>query len=353
MVYEHDRMRIATSLLVILTVLITVMGCEAPQSDTSSESNTRETDASDADSSFIFTAAGDYGSSKDATATLDLIERSGASFNIALGDLSYTDAPESDWCGYVHSRVGKKFPFQLVAGNHEDDFGGDGHISEFAACLPDRMDSVGAYPEEYYFDYRDLARFIMISPDLTIEGKHYFYGDSNKHYDWVAKTIDDARTSEIPWVIVGMHKNCLSVGEYYCNIYQELMSLLVEKKVDLVLQAHDHTYQRTRQLGTGPACAIVKVDSFDEDCVVDSGEDDVYTKGAGPVFVVTGVAGAELYDVHPNDPEAGYFVEWMGRNSDPRKGFTRFAVSRREISARFVGSTSTSDFADRFAIMAH
>jgi hypothetical protein len=192
----------------------------------------------------------------------------------------------------------------------------------------------------------------MISPDLTKEGKHYFYGDANKHYEWVAKTIDDARAADIPWVIVGMHKNCLSVGEYYCNIYQELMSLLVEKKVDLVLQAHDHTYQRTRQLDTGSSCAIVKVDSFDDDCVVDSGEDNAYTKGAGPVFVITGAAGADLYDISPNDPEAGYFVKWMGKNSDPRKGFTKFTVSRGEISAEFVGSTSTSDFTDRFAIRA-
>jgi len=147
-----------------------------------------------------------------------------------------------------------------------------------------------------------------------------------------------------------MHKNCLSVGAYYCNIYQELMSLLVKKKVDLVLHAHDHTYQRTRQLATGSSCPMVKVDSFDADCVVDSGEDNAYTKGAGSVFVTTGTAGAELYDIKSKDPEAGYFVRWMGANSDPRKGLTKFAVSREEISAEFVGSTSTSDFADRFAI---
>jgi len=214
------------------------------------------------------------------------------------------------------------------------------------------MDSVGNYPEEYYFDYGGLARFIMISPDLTIDGKHYFYGESNKHYDWVANAIDDARAADIPWVIVGMHKNCLSVGAYYCNIYQELMSLLVEKKVDLVLHAHDHTYQRTRQLAAGSSCAVVKVDSFDEDCVVDSGEDDAYDKGAGSVFVVTGVAGAKLYETNPDDPEAGYFVKWMGANSDPRKGFAKFTVSGAEISAEFVGSTSTSDFADEFAIRA-
>jgi 3',5'-cyclic AMP phosphodiesterase CpdA len=278
--------------------------------------------------------------------------RSGASFNLALGDLSYTDAPESEWCDYVHSRVGDKFPFQLVAGNHEDDFGGDGHISEFATCLPDRMDSVGDYAKEYYFDYRGVARFILISPDLTIDGEHFFYGDSNEHYEWLEKTIDDARAADIPWVIVGMHKNCLSVGEYYCDIYQELMSLLVEKKVDLVLHAHDHTYQRTRQLATGSSCTVVEVDSFDEDCVVDSGEDDAYTKGSGSVFVTTGTAGEGLYETNPDDPEAGYVVKWMGANSDPRKGFTKFTVSDAEISAEFVGSTSTSDFADEFVIRA-
>jgi hypothetical protein len=321
------------------------MSCRGPASDTTPQ-------PIEPTSGFVFTAAGDYGFSKDTTATLDLMARSGADFNLALGDLSYTDAAESEWCDYVRSKVGGALPFQLVAGNHEDDFGEHGHITKFAACLPDRMDSVGDYPEEYYFDYRGLARFIMISPDLTIEGKHYFYGDANKHYEWVAKAIDDARAADIPWVIAGMHKNCLSVGEYYCNIYQELMSLLVEKKVDLVLQAHDHTYQRTRQLGTGPSCAIVKVDSFDDDCVVDSGEDDAYTKGAGPVFVVTGAGGADLYDINPNDPEAGYFVTWMGANSEPRRGFTKFTVSRGEISAAFVGSTSTSNFTDRFAIRA-
>ena len=149
-----------------------------------------------------------------------------------------------------------------------------------------------------------------------------------------------------------MHKNCLSVSEYYCNIHQDLMSLLVEKKVDLVLYAHEHTYQRTRQIGTGSSCAVVKVDSFDEDCVVDGGEDDAYTKGAGSVFVTTGAAGEELYETNPDDPEAGYFVEWMGLNSGPRKGFAKVKVSGAEITSEFVGSTPTSSFTDRFTIRA-
>ncbi len=97
-----------------------------------------------------------------------------------------------------------------------------------------------------------------------------------------------------------MYKNCLSVEAYYCNIYQELMTLLVEKKVDLILHAHDHTYQRIRQLATGSPCVIVKVDSVDDDCVVDSGEDNVNTIGAGPVFYRYG---GHRSGALPNNPE--------------------------------------------------
>jgi hypothetical protein len=60
-----------------------------------------------------------------------------------------------------------------------------------------------------------------------------------------------------------------------------------------------------------------------------------------------GDTGAELYQTTPNDPEARYFLEWMGANSDPRKEFT---VSREEILAEFVGSTSIPDFTDKFTI---
>ena len=95
----------------------------------------------------------------------------------------------------------------------------------------------------------------------------------------------------------------------------------------------------------------MEVDSFDEGCVVDDGEDNVYAKGAGIVSVVAGTGGADLWDVDTDDPEAGYFVEWMGANSsDPRKGFVRFMVSGTEISAEFVGSTTSSRFTDGFTI---
>ncbi len=81
--------------------------------------------------------------------------RTGAAFNLlALGDLSYSGiGTESAWCDYVKSKVGPTFPFQLIAGNHEEDGGEDDHSDNFAACLADRIGVTGTYDKQYYFDY--------------------------------------------------------------------------------------------------------------------------------------------------------------------------------------------------------
>jgi hypothetical protein len=147
-----------------------------------------------------------------------------------------------------------------------------------------------------------------------------------------------------------MHKSCLSMGQYYCHIHQELFSLLIEENVDLVLHGHDHSYQRTRQISSGPGCDVVRVDAFNPACLVGSARSDVYQKGAGPVFVLTAAAGGRLYDVNEGDAEAGYFAAWMGANRKPRNGFSKFRLTRDELSAEFVGSTATSEFTDRFII---
>jgi hypothetical protein len=301
--------------------------------------------------SFTFTAAGDYGFGSDITATLKLIPRLQPDFHLALGDLKYENPlSESQWCDYVKSNVGEKFPFLLISGNHEDDYGKDGHITNFAKCLPDRIGVTGDYARQFYFDYRGLARFILISPDLTINEKHYYYGDNNANYQWVAETIDEARSAGIPWVIVGMHKSCLSMGEYYCHIYADLFNLLIDKKVDLVLQAHEHSYQRSKQLAASPGCPAVPIDSFNPRCVVDDGKDNKYTKGLGTVFVIAGTAGVPLYKIKTDDSEAGYFAKWMGANIKPRKGLMKFTASDKQVAGEFVGSTGTSNFSDKFTI---
>ncbi|MBI3968146.1 MAG: metallophosphoesterase [Chloroflexi bacterium] len=302
--------------------------------------------------SFIFTAAGDYGTGPDVVATLELIPTSGADFHLALGDLSY-DAPgtEPAWCELVKSVVGPSFPFQLLAGNHEADHGGNGHIDNFAACLPDRLGGItGAYAKEYYFDYQGLVRFVLVSPNLTINGHYYAYTAGSRRYRWVAEVIDGARAAGIPWVVAGMHENCITIGEKSCEIGADLWNLLIAKKVDLVLQAHDHSYQRSKQLALSPTCTAIPLETFSSSCVVDAGPSDSFKKGHGTVSVITGAAGRQLYDLNTADPEIGYFAKWMGRNVSPRRGLVKLTVTDTQIVGEFLAPSSTSAFSDRFSI---
>src|SRR6266705_2778270 len=252
----------------------------------------------------------------------------GAAFYLALGDLSYgSTGSEQSWCDLVKSHVGSSFAFELVSGNHEDDARPNGFIDNFAACLPDRMNAHGRYGAEYYFDVGPLLRVIVIAPNLRVGGVSYEYVQGNSRYAWLAQRIDEARAAAIPWVIVGMHKVCITLGEKSGEIGADLMNLLISNRGDLVLQGHDHTYQRSKQL----TCA--SRGSFMSDCVGDDGSDDTYTKGAGTIFVVAGAFGNTFYPIDTLDPEVGYFARWLGSNANPTYGFVKYTVTPTRISA--------------------
>src|SRR5712692_8239752 len=294
--------------------------------------------------SFSFTAGGDIGGNSSSSKTLDLIAQSGSNFHLAIGDLSYSEiTPESAWCSYVQSHVGSTFPFELISGNHED--GGevqDGLIDNFTQCLPDRLGAVGTYGKEYYFDYpasSPIARFMMISPNLTFtNGGAYTYAAGTTHYNWVANTIDNARAAGIKWVIVGMHKVCISIGVMSCEIGNDLLNLLVSKKVDLILQGHDHDYQRSKQLAlNSTTCTAIQAETYNSSCVVNDGSKGSYTQGSGPVLVIVGTIGEGLSTLNTSDGDAGYFAKWMGNNITPTNRLTKFTVSSDQltVSANF------------------
>ncbi len=303
-------------------------------------------------SSFVFGVAGDLDANTATTASLDALAVSGSSFFLALGDLSYgTIRPETAWCSYVTSHLGTGFPFELLSGNHEDGGEtGNGLIDNFAACLPDRIGGIsGTYAKEYYFDYpvaRPLARLIMISPDLTFtNGGFYSYAAGSPHYDWLVNAIDGARATGIPWVFVGMHKVCITEGVKACEVGADLVNLLTNKKVDLVLQGHDHNYQRSKQL------TCVTVGSFSNGCVADDGVDGIYMKGWGTVFVIAGIFGRALASISSTDPEAAYFTSAFGSSSTGSgHGFVEYSVTPERVDARLVMATG-GPFNDTFSIV--
>lgn len=308
-------------------------------------------------SAFSFAAAGDLAQTPTTNASLARLPSSGANFFLALGDLSYREAGEEpSWCNLVQSYVGATYPFELLSGSHEagaeQDLGEPieqpvSLIDNFVKCLPDRMGSTGVYGKEYYFDYphaNPLARIILISPAMNYSfGGYYDYKAGRSHYVWLSQTIDAARSLGIPWIIVGMYKDCLSTARYSCEVSQDLTKLLIDKKVDLVFQAHDHDYQRSKQL----TCENPNV--FLSSCVANDGSAGIYKRGQGTIFVIQGTFGQVYYNISASRPDYPYFASAMGFNTTGKgHGFVVYTVSQNMIHAQ---TNFSGTFSDSFTIV--
>ncbi|MFD1211130.1 metallophosphoesterase [Arthrobacter sp. GCM10027362] len=305
-----------------------------------------------AESSVHFTAAGDFAATAQTKAVLAETARLRPDLSLALGDLSYGEtASERDWCGLVTAALGPDFPFELISGNHESD-GGDGDIREFVRCLPNRLPGlVGTYGRQWYVDVpRDnpVLRLVMISPGLDYpDSSDEDYTAGSPQYRWTADAIDSARTAGIPWVVVGAHKPCHSIGRYDCDLGEDMANLLVQKKVDLVLHGHEHLYQRTYQLGPGPGCPALAPDTATAACLRD--KSGPFDAGAGTVFATVGTGGKELRDVDLQDPDAPYFAAYSATNANPAHGLLDVHVTRTELTAAFVPAGGGA-FRDAFTI---
>lgn len=346
-------MRLGRRLGVVATVVgVALLAACAGSAGSGERGSEREPQPGAGGPTLTFTASGDIGTTAESEKTLEQISSLDPDLHLALGDLSYGEAgKEGAWCDFVTKRVGADLPFQLLSGNHESD-GLNGDIDAFADCLPNRLPGLaGEYARQYSVDVPanvPLVRLVMISPGLTFSDGPWSYAPGSERFEWTRQAIEGARAAAIPWVVVGMHKPCLSIGAYGCDPGPELVDLLVSSGVDLVVSGHEHLYQRTVQLGIGDGCASIAPQRISEACVVDDGAS--LDQGRGTVFVTVGTGGTALRDVHIDDPETAYFGAWSGANADPTWGNLEVRLSESLLEAEFVAAVGS--FADRFRIVA-
>src|SRR2546422_1214190 len=351
-----------------------------------------------ASASFSFAASGDIGGLTVSTSTrnLDRLVASSPNFFLGLGDFSYDPSVTGDaWCSQFKGRFSD---IAIISGDH--DTGGHpagfGETSSYEryvngcpltlgvhiVCGPVEAD---CYGKEYYFDYpaapaSPIARFIFAAPKLfnitgvctspcssqtspstpcTDQYGCWPYKANDLHFNWTANAIDNARANGIGWVIVATHKLCVSSGDATCSMGIAFFNMLVQKKVDLIIQAHDNAYERSKQLGFNSAtCPKMATDNngfvvYNSGCIVDNGLGN-YTRGAGSVVVVQGAWINDLYGVNgsathsENIAEAPYFAKLMGKNTPGSGlGFTKYAVSTNKID---IQTSFSGSFSDKFSI---
>jgi hypothetical protein len=312
---------------------------EQNSSENSPETEPQKQKTKTKDELFRFATLGDFDANERTSNTLSAIAKQHTDFTLGLGDFSYGTVSEIHWCGLVKEKLGRKYPFELIAGNHDLNFG-HGEIQNFAKCLPNRIPGmVGAYTEQFYFDYKDSMRIIAISPNLTFNnGKTYNYRKGKSEYAWLNKAIDGARDKDMPWVTVAMHKNCISFGVKTCEIGSDLMNLLLKKKVNLILQGHEHAYLRSFQLALSDRCTRLKSESFNPGCVVRPPQKNRYLSTSGSLLVINGTGGKELREFNFDDPEKNYFADWHSTGSVPVNGPTIIKVHNHKLVIELIDS---------------
>jgi hypothetical protein len=125
------------------------------------------------------------------------------------------------------------------------------------------------------------------------------------------------------------------------------MRLLVAQHVDLIMQAHNHMYERSKQLAqNATTCTSLAINSYNSACVVDTGADGLYTKSRGSVVVTLGSSGMTLGKVNTSDPEYPYFVATNANSF----GATKFTVTPTSMTEEYIPAVGT--FSDSFTISA-
>lgn len=301
---------------------------------------------------------------------------------LTVGDFSYNTNPESDWCKMVKDNInigagklvgdtyGETYPFELLSGDHEDKEAGhaggdtgDGFIGNYVKCLPDRANATvgpsGLFGYgDYYIDYPQTnpnTRFIALAPlmNFSIPPGPYTFAKGDVHYNWASQVIDDARAKGITWIIVFNHENYITMGTKGNGIGADFFNLMLEKKIDLLLQGNDHNYQRSKQIALNPAtCPSIPSATAgpNMNCLVDDGSDNSYEHGKGMVLVITGTGGINHYNTNPADARAPYFAKWMGNTTEEISyGYTQIQVTDTTLNVSFVPSVGS--FTDNFSIV--
>ena len=123
-------------------------------------------------------------------------------------------------------------PYMTSSGNHEPS-------SPYSHYIMGEINYAGYdYKGCYYsYDY-DYAHFVVLNTNTI----------NDDQINWLKEDLDGA--SNVKWKIVMLHIAPYSTGDHSNdsenqNIVKKLTPIFSEKHVDLVLQAHDHTYNKT------------------------------------------------------------------------------------------------------------
>ncbi|MBA4866121.1 metallophosphoesterase family protein [Streptomyces sp. PSKA54] len=250
---------------------------------------------------FVFTAFGDQGVSYDALANDQLILGQNPSFHLHAGDICYADSTghgeDSDtydarvWDQFLAQTesVAKSVPWMVTTGNHDMEawYSPNGYGGQSARwSLPENGFDPKSAPGVYSFVYGNVGIVALDANDVSYEipaNKGYTEG---RQTAWLDRRLGELRASaSVDFIVVFFHHCMYSTSTHASDggVRDAWLPLFTKHQVDLVINGHNHVYERTDAIRNGEVGRPVPVGAS-----TDPTRD-------GIVYVTAGGAGKDLY----------------------------------------------------------
>jgi hypothetical protein len=197
---------------------------------------------------FNFAAVGDWGCNSNTRKTLNNIMSKNPELVLGLGDYSY-DTTAGCWLDIIEPINDR---MKIAIGNHEhiiyrQTFGNGTYTS--SSLLNEYMRHFNLTDQYYSFNYQDV-HFLVMSSEVPFGIRSEQI--RSKQYDFVKDDLEKASTnSSIRWIVVNFHRPIyLSPSQHVPNVdFRDIYHPIFDQYgVDLVLQGHNHNYQRSYPL---------------------------------------------------------------------------------------------------------
>ncbi|MCC3769924.1 metallophosphoesterase family protein [Streptomyces sp. UNOC14_S4] len=262
---------------------------------------------------FTFTAFGDQGVSYHALGNDQVILAQNPAFHLHAGDICYADdsgegKPDDNydarrWDQFLAQTesVAKSVPWMVTTGNHDMEawYSPNGYGGQSARwALPANGFDPRHSPGVYSFTYGNVGVVALDANDVSYEITANTGYSGGKQTRWLDRRLGELRKqSGIDFVVVFFHHCAFSTTNSHASdggVRDTWLPLFEKHQVDLVINGHNHVYERTDALKGQRVSKKVPIGGS-----VDSARE-------GIVYVTAGAAGKSLYDFPAPDSYEGH-----------------------------------------------
>ena len=218
---------------------------------------------------FVFTAFGDQGVGGDGLVNDRLVLRQDPAFHLHAGDLCYADdsglGERSDlydarvWDRFLvqTETVAASVPWMVTTGNHDMEawYSPDGYGGQAARwALPDNGPSPRGLPGAYAFVYGNVGVIALDANDVSHEIPANLGCSGGRQTAWLERRLRELRgRPDVDFVVVFFHHCAYSTTTHASDggVRGAWTELFDRYRVDLVVNGHNHVYERTDAIRAG------------------------------------------------------------------------------------------------------